>query len=119
MSLCWRISIPKFYRFETQHMKTVAKEAGITEEIMIYRARHTFATTIMRKGTSIEMASGLLGHQSVAITKSYRAGFEDLLRRLRAICWTLINIKFNVNLCAFLRDPKAGSTSFNFSNAKV
>jgi integrase/recombinase XerD len=66
-----------FTRFVNQHMKTVAKEAGITEDITTYWARHTFTTTIMRKGASIEMASGLLGHQSVATTKSYWAGFED------------------------------------------
>jgi integrase/recombinase XerD len=66
-----------FTRFVNQHMKTVAKEAGITEEITTYWARHIFTTTIMRKGASIEMASGLLGHQSVATTKSYWAGFED------------------------------------------
>ena len=70
-------STQNFTRFVNQHMKTVAREAGITEEITTYWARHTFTTTIMRKGASIEMASGLLGHQSVATTKSYWAGFED------------------------------------------
>jgi integrase/recombinase XerD len=66
-----------FTRFVNQHMKTVAKEAGIRTDITTYWARHTFTTTIMRKGASIEMASGLLGHQNVATTKSYWAGFED------------------------------------------
>ena len=69
--------VQNFTRFVNQHMKTVAKEAGVTEEITTYWARHTFTTTIMRKGASIEMASGLLGHQSVATTKSYWAGFDD------------------------------------------
>jgi integrase/recombinase XerD len=66
-----------FTRFVNQHMKTVAKEAGIGADITTYWARHTFTTTIMRQGASIEMASGLLGHQNVATTKSYWAGFED------------------------------------------
>jgi integrase/recombinase XerD len=66
-----------FTRFVNQHMKKVAKEAGIIEDITTYWARHTFTTTIMRNGASIEMASGLLGHQSVSTTKSYWAGFED------------------------------------------
>lgn len=53
------------------------KKSGITEETTTSWARHTFITTIMRKSTSIEMASEEPGHQSVAITKSFRAGFED------------------------------------------
>lgn len=69
--------VQNFTRFVNQHMKTVAKEAGIREDITTYWARHTFTTTIMRNGASIEMASGLLGHQNVATTKSYWAGFED------------------------------------------
>lgn len=66
-----------FTRFVNQHMKTIAKEAGIRTDVTTYWARHTFTTTIMRNGASIEMASGLLGHQNVATTKSYWAGFED------------------------------------------
>lgn len=70
-------STQNFTRFVNQHMKTVAREAALAEEITTYWARHTFTTTIMRKAASIEMASGLLGQQSVATTKSYWAGFED------------------------------------------
>jgi integrase/recombinase XerD len=66
-----------FVRFINQHMKTLGKEAGINADITTYWARHSFTTTIMRNGASIEMASGLLGHQSISTTKSYWAGFED------------------------------------------
>lgn len=38
---------------------------------------HLYHHHIMRKGASIEMASGLPGHQSVATTKSYWIGLED------------------------------------------
>jgi integrase/recombinase XerD len=66
-----------FIRFINQHIQKLAKNAGIRGDVTTYWARHSFTTTIMHGGASIEMASGLLGHQSTSTTKSYWAGFED------------------------------------------
>lgn len=78
MSAKEQMSVSKnFIRFINQHIQKLAKDAGIRGDITTYWARHSFTTTIMRGGASIEMASGLLGHQSTSTTKSYWAGFED------------------------------------------
>ncbi|AHM63190.1 integrase [Flammeovirgaceae bacterium 311] len=66
-----------FTRFINQHLKKLAKDAGLSNDITTYWARHSFTTIIMRSGASIEMASGLLGHQSTNTTRNYWAGFED------------------------------------------
>lgn len=66
-----------FTRFINQHMKPLAREAGIDADVTTYWARHSFTTIIMRNGATIEMASGLLGHQSIETTRNYWAGFED------------------------------------------
>ena len=39
-------------------------------------ARHSFATIIVRNGTSIEFVSQSLGHSSIVTTQKYFAGFD-------------------------------------------
>ncbi|WP_152425153.1 hypothetical protein [Nafulsella turpanensis] len=63
----------------------------------------------MRKRASIEMASGLLGHQSVATTKSYRADFEDeSVKKVTGNLLDAINVNIKVNFsngAALVRRP--------------
>jgi integrase/recombinase XerD len=59
------------------HMKGIAKQLGINNNVGTYAARHSFATILQRSGVSTEFISEALGHSSLKTTQSYLAGFED------------------------------------------
>lgn len=69
-------NVKVFTRFINQHMKTLAKLHDLPEEISFYWARHTFATTAVNKGASMEFISEALGHSDLKTTQIYFAGFE-------------------------------------------
>jgi integrase/recombinase XerD len=54
-----------------------AKSLGFTEKLTTYWARHTFATTAIRNGASMEFVSEALSHSNLNTTRNYFAGFED------------------------------------------
>jgi site-specific recombinase XerD len=70
-----------FIRFINQHIKQLAKANGLTEDISTYWARHSFATTAVRKKASLEFVSEALGHSDLKTTKNYFAGFEDKTKK--------------------------------------
>lgn len=70
-----------FTRFINQHLKNLAKDNGLTEDISTYWARHSFATTAVRKKASLEYVSEALGHSDLKTTKNYFAGFEDKTKK--------------------------------------
>jgi integrase/recombinase XerD len=59
------------------HMKAIAAELGISNDVTTYAARHSFATILQRSGVSTEFISEALGHSNVRTTQNYLAGFED------------------------------------------
>ncbi len=69
--------IKNFTRFINQHLKKLAKDNNLTEELSSYWARHSFATNSIRKGASMEFISEALNHSDLSVTKNYFAGFED------------------------------------------
>jgi integrase/recombinase XerD len=70
-----------FTRFINQHLKKLAKDNGLNEDVSTYWARHTFATTAIRKKASLEFVSEALGHSDLKTTKNYFAGFEDKIKK--------------------------------------
>ena len=66
-----------FTRFLNQHIKHLAVSCGLPEGISTYWSRHTFATTAIRSGASLEQVSQALNHKDLSTTKAYFAGFED------------------------------------------
>ena len=56
-------TVQNFTRFINQHIQEVAKKAGVRDDITTYWARHSFTTTIMRNGASIEMASAVANNR--------------------------------------------------------
>lgn len=70
-----------FTRFINQHLKNLAKDNGLNGDISTYWARHTFATTAIRKKASLEFVSEALGHSDLKTTKNYFAGFEDKTKK--------------------------------------
>ena len=73
--------IKNFNRFINQHIKKIAKNNKLPEDISFYWARHSFATNAVRKGASMEFISEALNHGDLKVTKGYFAGFEDEAKR--------------------------------------
>ncbi len=59
------------------HMKTIATDLNIVNDVTTYAARHSFATVLQRSGVGTEFISEALGHSNVKTTQNYLAGFED------------------------------------------
>ena len=55
-----------------EHLKTIAKAAGIKQDLFFHLARHTFATTItLSNGVPLETVSKMLGHTDIKMTQRY------------------------------------------------
>ena len=70
-----------FTRFINQHVKSLAESIGINNNISTYWARHSFTTTAIRKGNSLEMLQEALGHTDMKTTMRYWGGFEDEMKK--------------------------------------
>jgi integrase/recombinase XerD len=58
-------------------LKSIAKILKININLTTYVARHTYATTLKRKGFSTEVISEALGHSEIATTKAYLEKFSN------------------------------------------
>jgi integrase/recombinase XerD len=72
--------IQKCLRKFNKDLKEVATAAAIQVPLTSYVARHTFATTLKRKGVDLAVISESMGHESVNTTRAYlkRFGSEIL-----------------------------------------
>ena len=52
-------------------LKLWAKRAGITKNVTLHTARHTFATVSLRQGVDLYTVSKLLGHSEISTTQIY------------------------------------------------
>lgn len=66
-----------FTRFINQNIKKLAISENITAEISTYWARHSFATSAIRNGASMEFVGEALNHSNMKTTQGYFAGFEE------------------------------------------
>ena len=69
--------VKNFTRLINQHIKKLARNNGITDEISVYWARHSFATNSIRKGATMEFISNALNHSDLKVTQNYFDGFEE------------------------------------------
>ena len=71
----------KIYDFTAnQNIRQWCKRAGITKQVTMHTARHTFAVLLLTKGVDIYTVRRLLGHTSLATTQIY-ADIVDERRR--------------------------------------
>ncbi len=73
--------LKNFIRAVNQNFLKYAKSLDINYKISTYWARHTFATTAIRNGASLEYVSEALSHSNLKTTIGYFAGFEDEKKR--------------------------------------
>ena len=76
-----RTIVKNFIRFINQHLKPLAKLAGLSEEISTYWARHSYTTTAIRNGARMEFIQESLGHNDLKTTMNYWSGFDDSVKR--------------------------------------
>lgn len=69
--------ILQYIHVVNDHMKEVALQLGIHDNVTTYTARHSFATILQRSGVSTSFISEALGHSNIQTTQNYLAGFED------------------------------------------
>ncbi|WP_266203379.1 tyrosine-type recombinase/integrase [Pontibacter kalidii] len=74
-------AVKNFTRYINQHIKPLAKAAGVTGDISTYWARHSYATNAVRHGASLEMIQESLGHSDIKTTMHYWSGFEESVKR--------------------------------------
>jgi len=58
-------------------MKFICDELGIEEKVTCMTARHSYSTTLKRKGVSTEFIREGLGHTTLTTTQNYLDSFED------------------------------------------
>lgn len=70
----------KVLKTYNSRLKEIALLAGVEAKLTSYVARHSFATILKMKGTSIEKISEMMGHADVSVTMNYLKEFsnEDL-----------------------------------------
>lgn len=66
-----RRRIKNFTKFINQHMKKLARIHALPTAISTYWARHSFATTSVRKGAPVFWLQTQMGHTSVKTTQGY------------------------------------------------
>ncbi|MBB2146850.1 tyrosine-type recombinase/integrase [Pedobacter sp. LMG 31464] len=69
-----------FIRYVNQHMRKLAKMAGLSFNLGTMYARHSF-TTIVAREVGLEFAQEALGHTTLATTQKYWAGFESKIKK--------------------------------------
>lgn len=74
-------TVKNLTRFVNQHIKNLAKDIGVTDKLSFNWARHSYATNLVRLGGSMEMAQDSLGHQTIRMTHTYFAGFDQEEKR--------------------------------------
>ena len=69
--------IKKVLKKTNKLLKEIGEKAGIEISLTTYVARHTYADTLRKNGTDIQIISQALGHQELATTRIYLRSFAN------------------------------------------
>lgn len=69
-----KYSVRKYYN---KQLKNLLETLKIEKNITFYTARHTFATTALRKDVNIQIIKQSLGHKKLSTTESYLEDFSN------------------------------------------
>lgn len=67
----------KTLRKFNRDLAEIAQLANIDKQITSYTARHSFATILKYKDTSVEKISEMMGHSSITVTSAYLKSFDS------------------------------------------
>lgn len=65
---CTNVGTMNSSRNLQRSLDRLARKAGISKKITLHTLRHTFGSTLLRKGVNIEVVSKLMGHANIMIT---------------------------------------------------
>lgn len=85
-----RARIQDYNKFMNKYLGYLAVELDIPP-FTTYAARHSYATILRNSGAPTEFIQESLGHESLATTQNYLAGFPDEMKRK----WTEMLTNFN------------------------
>ncbi len=63
--------------YYNKQLRLILKACNIDKNITFYTARHTFATTALRKDVNINIIKQSLGHKKLSTTENYLEDFND------------------------------------------
>lgn len=63
--------------YYNKQLRLILKACDIDKNITFYTARHTFATTALRKDVNINIIKQSLGHKKLSTTENYLEDFQD------------------------------------------
>ena len=69
--------IKKVLKRTNKLLKEIGEKAGLEIPLTTYVARHTYADTLRKNGTDIQIISQALGHQELATTRIYLRSFAN------------------------------------------
>ena len=69
--------VKNFIRFINQHIKTFAKDNGVTDKISANWARHSFATLGINQSLTAEELKEFLGHANIKTTQKYIGRLDE------------------------------------------
>lgn len=72
-----KYKIQHFVASTNKHLEEVRSILGIKQPLKTYAARHSFSTTLKRKGVPTSYIMEALGHSSMTTTESYLDSFSD------------------------------------------
>lgn len=69
-------NVNQFTKTTNKYLKRIGEELNLSIKLTTYVARHSFATVLMRSGTSSEFIQQALGHKNIETTENYLGSFE-------------------------------------------
>lgn len=73
--------VKEFTCYVNKHIRRLAESLNINRAITTYWARHSFATTVIRNGGTMEFVGEALNHADIKTTVAYFAGFEEMHKK--------------------------------------
>ncbi len=94
------ISNPTGHRRTREHfagiLKDVTKDLAIPGKVHLHRLRHSFATTLLTAGMSLDAIKELLGHTDMQMTLNYAAVTQEKLRNEYFTAITKVELKYQI-----------------------